>query len=224
MPDFRLPKSPQPPGSPSRKSILFDAMETNYQKFLAGEYCNRLDEEVLNMMIQTKQLLARLNAIDISEEGKRRDILCRMLGSIGKYSSIGMNFCCECGKHIFIGDKVVINMNCTFLDDNIIRIGNNVLIAPNVQLYTATHPIDADERFVEDWDESSGDLFFRTKALPITIEDNVWIGGGVIVLPGVTIGNNSVIGAGSVVTKPVPAYSVAAGNPCKVIKQIRQAK
>ena len=144
----------------------------------------------------------------------------QMLGSIGKYSSIDINFHCECGKHIFIGDKVIINMNCTFLDDNIIKIGNNVLIAPNVQLYTATHPINANERFVNDWDERSGDLFFRTKALPITIEDNVWIGGGTIVLPGITIGRNSVIGAGSVVTKSIPTYSVAVGNPCRVIREL----
>lgn len=196
-------------------------METNYQRFLAGEYCNRLDEEVLNLMVQTKRLLTRFNGTDSSDDEDRHEILCRMLGSIGKYSSVGMNFHCECGKHIFIGDKVVINMNCTFLDDNIIRIGNNVLIAPNVQLYTATHPIDANDRFVGDWDELSGDLFFRTKALPITIEDNVWIGGGAIVLPGVTIGSNSVIGAGSVVTKSISAYSVAVGNPCKVIRKLR---
>lgn len=196
-------------------------METNYQRFLAGEYCNRLDEEVLNLMVQTKRLLTRFNATDSSEDTKRNEILCQMLGGIGNYSRVGANFHCECGKHIFIGDKVVINMNCTFLDDNIIRIGNNVLIAPNVQLYTATHPIDANDRFVDDWNELSGDLFFRTKALPITIEDHVWIGGGAIVLPGVTIGNNSVIGAGSVVTKSIPAYSVAVGNPCKVIRELR---
>lgn len=200
---------------------MHHTMESNYQRFLAGEYCNRLDEEVLNMIVQTKRLLTLFNATDISDNEKRSEILHQMLGGIGKHSSIDINFHCECGKHIFIGDKVVINMNCTFLDDNIIRIGNNVLIAPNVQLYTATHPIDANERFVEDWDEQSGDLFFRTKALPITIGNNVWIGGGAIVLPGVTIGDNSVVGAGSVVTKSIPACSVAAGNPCKVIRKLK---
>ena len=94
------------------------------------------------------------------------------------------------------------------------------MIAPNVQLYTATHPVAVNERFVEDWDESSGELFFRTKALPITIGDYTWIGGGTIVLPGVTIGDNCVIGAGSVVTKSIPANSIAVGNPCKVIKEL----
>lgn len=197
-------------------------METNYQKFLAGEYCNRLDKEVWDMMVHTKSLLARFNSIPIEESNKRKEILQEMLGSIGKHSSIDINFHCNCGKHIFIGNKVVVNMNCTFLDDNIIRIGNNVLIAPNVQLYTATHPLDAEERFVKDWDEQSGELFFRTKALPITIGNNVWIGGGAILLPGITIGDNCVIGAGSVVTKSIPAYSVAAGNPCRIIKKLQQ--
>mgnify|MGYP000767078624 CR=1 FL=1 len=89
-------------------------METNYQKFLAGEYCNHLDQEVLQMIVQTKNLLARLNATNITDSATRDALLRQMLGSIGKYSSIDINFHCECGKHIFIGDKVIINMNCTF--------------------------------------------------------------------------------------------------------------
>ncbi|CAK7019189.1 MAG: 2,3,4,5-tetrahydropyridine-2,6-dicarboxylate N-acetyltransferase [Parabacteroides sp.] len=195
-------------------------MKTNYQRFLSGEYCNRLDEEVQEIIVRNRQLLAKLNAVDTPDGESRTALLHRIFGRVGKYVSIGANFHCECGKHIFMGDKVVVNMNCTFLDDNHITIGNNVLIAPNVQLYTATHPVDAAERFVEDWGEQSGDLFFRTKALPITIGDNVWIGGGAIVLPGVTIGDNCVIGAGSVVTKSVPANSVAVGNPCRVIRKL----
>ena len=112
-------------------------------------------------------------------------------------------------------------MNCTFLDENIIHIGNQVLIAPNVQLYTATHPILPQERFIEDWDENSGELFFRTRALPIAIGDCAWIGGGAIILPGVTIGENAVIGAGSVVTRSIPANCVAVGNPCRVIRKLK---
>lgn len=195
-------------------------MKTSYQRFLDGEYCNKLDPEVLEMMIQTKRLLVRFNATDIADGETRMDILRQMLGGIGKHSSIDLNFTCQCGKHIFIGEKTIINMNCTFLDENIIRIGNNVLIAPNVQLYTATHPIAPQERFIEDWNETSGELFFRTRALPITIGDYVWIGGGSIVLPGITIGDNSIVGAGSVVTKPIPANCVAAGNPCRIIRNL----
>lgn len=192
---------------------------TNYQRFLAGEYCNRLDKEVLAMMNNTQKLLARYNNPEVSEM-EMREILVEMFGGIGKYSSVGKNFTCQCGKHIFIGEKTIINMNCTLMDENIIRIGNQVLVAPNVQFYTATHPVEAHERIVENWDETSGDLFFRTKAFPIIIEDNVWIGGGAIILAGVTIGKNSVIGAGSVVTKSIPSNSVAVGSPCKVIKKL----
>ena len=195
-------------------------METVYQRFLSGEYCNHLDKEVLDMMMRTKGLLRQLNSTDTFDGEARANLLHKLFGSVGKHVSVDMNFHCECGKHIFLGDKVIINMNCTFLDGNFIRIGNRVLIAPDVKLYTATHPIEAVERFVNDWDEQSGDLFFRTRALPITIGDNVWIGGGAIVLPGVTIGDNCVIGAGSVVTQSVPANSVAVGNPCRVIREL----
>ena len=195
-------------------------METNYQKFLSGEYCNRLDKEVFNMIVRNKRLLAEFNSTDILNSEARTALLHELFGRVGKHSRVDINFHCECGKHIFIGDKVIINMNCTFLDNNYITIGNNVLIAPNVQLYTATHQVSASERFVVDWDENSGELFFRTRALPITIGNDVWIGGGVIVLPGVTIGDNCVIGAGSVVTRSIPSNSLVVGNPCQVVKTI----
>ena len=193
---------------------------SNYQRFLSGEYCNRLDSEVLNMIIQTRELLSMLDNITLSEE-ERTALFVRMLGKVGQHSSIGRNFTCQCGKHIFIGEKTIINDNCTLMDENYIYIGSKVLIAPHVQFYTATHPVCFEERFVEDWNENSGELFFRTKALPITVEDEVWIGGGSIVLAGVTIGRGSVIGAGSVVTKSIPAHCVAVGNPCKVIKWLK---
>ena len=196
-------------------------MKTNYQRFLDGEYCNRLDPKVLEMMVQTKRLLACFNATDIADGEIRADILRQMLGSIGKHSSIDINFTCQCGKHIFIGEKTIVNMHCTFLDENIIRIGNQVLIAPNVQLYTATQPILPPERSIKDWDENSGELFYRTRPLPITIGYPVSLGGGSVVLPGVSIGNNSVIGAGSVVTRSIPANCVAVGNPCRVIKKLK---
>ena len=110
------------------------------------------------------------------------------------------------------------------MDCNKITIGSNVLIAPNVQLYTATHPIDLDERLAPVETEDGIQRIRRTYALPITIKDGCWIGGGVVILPGITIGYGSVIGAGSVVTKDIPANSLAVGNPCKVIRQINQTK
>ena len=109
-------------------------------------------------------------------------------------------------------------MNCTFVDNNIIEIGDNVLIASNVQIYTATHSTKVNERIVQNWEE--GKEICKTYALPVKIENGVWIGGGAIILPGVTIGENSVIGAGSIVTRSIPANCVAVGNPCRVIKHI----
>lgn len=194
--------------------------KSNYQRFLSGEYCNSLTPEVLEMISNTKAYLLRLDKPDLSNS-ERTGILRKMLGSMGEQSTIGRNFSCQCGKHIFIGDKSIINDNCTMMDENHIHIGNQVLIAPNVQFYTATHPIEYNKRFVDNWDESSGELFFRTRSFPITVEDNVWIGGGSIILAGITIGKGSVIGAGSVVTKSIPANCVAVGNPCKVIRYLK---
>lgn len=111
-------------------------------------------------------------------------------------------------------------MNCTFVDCNKITIGDNVLIASNVQLYTATHPVELSERLTPDWSVETQQYFCRTYALPIKIGNGCWLGGGVIVLPGVTIGDGSVIGAGSVVTKDIPENSLAVGNPCRVIRRI----
>lgn len=197
-----------------------DGEMSNYRRFLSGEYCNRLDAEVLEMMARTRGYLSVLNDVKASGEA-RWEVLLKMLGRIGKYSSVGRNFTCQCGKHIFIGEKCVVNDNCTMMDENHIYIGNRVLIAPNVQFYTASHAVDFEKRFVEDWDENSGELFFRTRALPIVVGDNVWIGGGSIVLAGVRIGSGSVIGAGSVVTRPIPADCVAVGNPCRVVRWLR---
>ncbi len=131
--------------------------------------------------------------------------------------AIDTPFHCDYGKNIFLGNNVIINMNCTFVDNQPIRIGDNVLIASNVQLYTSSHPVLPEERLVPDWKERQT-TFFRTYARPIEIKNNVWIGGGCILLAGVTIGENSVIGAGSVVNRSIPPNCVAAGNPCKVIR------
>lgn len=202
--------------------MVYHCMRTNYQRFLSGEYCNRLDAEVLDMMNLTNKLLTSFNSPETTEE-KKQELLTQMFGSIGPHTSIGRNFTCQCGKHIFLGGKTVINMNCTMMDENYIHIGDRVLVAPNVQFYTATHSINACERFVSCWDETSGELFFRTRSLPITIGNDVWIGGGAIILPGVTIGNNCVIGAGCIVNKSIPSNCVAVGNPCRVIRRLEPA-
>ena len=194
-------------------------MKTEYEKCLAGEpFIGNEDPKITEMILRTRRLLVQFNATDYADHERRQELLREMFGGIGKGVHVDIDFHCECGKHIFIGDKVIINMNCTFVDNNRIDIGNNVLIASNVQIYTATHSIRLDERMVQNWSE--GQEICRTYTLPVKIEDGVWIGGGAIILPGVTIGRNSVIGAGSVVTRSIPENCVAVGNPCRVIKQI----
>ena len=157
------------------------------------------------------------------KEEKRR-ILEEMLGGIGTNVSIGTPFLCDYGINIYLGNNVSINMNCTFVDCNRITIGNRVLIASNVQIYTAAHPVELAQRLTPDWDPESGAYFCRTFARPVTIGNDCWLGGGVIVLPGVTIGDGTVIGAGSVVTKDIPPDCVAVGNPCRVMRKINRQK
>ena len=194
-------------------------MKTEYEKCMAGEpFIGSKDPKIVEMILCTKRLLAQFNATDYADNERKRELLCEMLGHVGKNVHVDIDFHCECGKHIFIGDKVIVNMNCTFVDNNRIDIGSNVLIASNVQIYTATHSTKVDERMVQDCPD--GQEICRTYALPVRIEDGAWIGGGTVILPGVTIGRNSVIGAGSVVTRSIPANCVAVGNPCRVIKQI----
>lgn len=182
-------------------------MKTEYEKCLAGEpFIGSEDPKIMEMILRTRRLLVQFNATDYADHERRQELLREMFGSMGKGVHVDIDFHCECGKHIFIGDKVIINMNCTFVDNNRIEIGNNVLIASNVQIYTATHSVRLDERMVQNW--SDGQEVCRTYALPVKIEDGVWIGGGVIILPGVTIGRNSVIGAGSVVTQPMSTPTI----------------
>ncbi len=196
-------------------------MKTEYEKCMAGEpFIGSKDPKIVEMILRTKRLLAQFNATDYADNERKRELLCEMLGHVGKNVHVDIDFHCECGKHIFIGDKVIVNMNCTFVDNNRIDIGSNVLIASNVQIYTATHSTKVDERMVQDCPDGQGQEICRTYALPVRIEDGAWIGGGTVILPGVTIGRNSVVGAGSVVTRSIPANCVAVGNPCRVIKQI----
>ena len=195
---------------------------TELEKCMAGEYYNCHDKVFLDFKEKTRKLLKQYNSLEYGQKTEKTDILKQMFGSIGNNTSVGLPFICDYGRNIYIGDNVSINMNCTFVDCNKIIIGNNVLIASNVQLYTSTHPVELSERLVPGWTPESGEYFCRTYALPITIGNGCWIGGGVIILPGVSIGNGSVIGAGSVVTKDIPDNSLAAGNPWRVIREINQ--
>ena len=194
-------------------------MKTEFEKCMAGEpFIGERDPQIMEMTLRTKRLLAEFNATDLAATARRQELLRDMLGHVGQAVHVDMDFHCEYGRNIFVGDRVIINMNCTFVDNHRIDIGNNVLIASNVQIYTATHSTRVGERMAEPQD--GGGVACYTLARPVRIEDGAWIGGGAILLPGVTIGRNSVVGAGSVVTRSIPANCVAVGNPCRVIRQI----
>ncbi len=193
---------------------------TELEKCMAGEYYNCHDEIFLDMKSYARKLLQKYNALAYEQQAEKITILKQLFGEIGTNVSVGLPFICDYGKNIYLGNNVSVNMNCTFVDCNKITIGDNVLIASNVQLYTATHPVELSERLTPNWYPETGQYFCRTYALPIKIGSGCWLGGGVIVLPGVTIGDGSVIGAGSVVTKDIPANSLAVGSPCHVIRNI----
>lgn len=195
-------------------------MKTELEKCMLGEWYDCHDKLFLEFKSAARKLLAQYNAADYEDKTTRYQILKKLFGSMGSNVSVGNPFLCDYGRNIFIGNNVSINMNCTLVDCNTITIGNNVLIASNVQIYTATHPVELKDRLNPDWVPGSPEYFCRTYALPVTIEDNCWVGGGVIIVPGVTIGQGSVIGAGSVVTKNIPANSLAVGNPCRVVRSL----
>lgn len=181
--------------------------KTEKEKMLAGESYYGLDPDLDAERQQVKKLLRRYNLAETLTE--RQAILQQLLGHIGQNSIIEAPFYCSYGQNIHIGDHVYLNFMCTIFDNNQVTIGNHVMIGPVVQIYTAAHPIQAESR-INGWEV----------AKPIVIEDNAWLGGGAIILPGVRIGRNAVVGAGSVVPRDVPANTVVVGNPARVIREI----
>ena len=178
---------------------------------LSGELYNGLDKELTEERVKARLLLKELNESREDQPGKREGILKQLLPNAGLGLCIQPPFFCDYGSNIMLGEKVFFNFNCILLDVTLITVGSRTLFGPNVQLYTATHPVDYLVR-------SSGLEYGK----PILIGEDVWIGGGAIVCPGVKIGNRSVIGAGSVVTKDIPDDVIAAGNPCRVIKKLTE--
>lgn len=182
---------------------------TEKEKMLAGEIYNCLDPDLEAERHRAKQLLWRFNqTVDAPE---RHALLQQLLGQIGQDSIIESPFYCSYGQNIYLGDHVYLNVLCTILDCNQVRIGNHVMLGPGVQIYTAAHLLQAEER-------NQG----LEEAKSIVIEDNVWLGGSAILLPGVRIGRNAVVGAGAVVSRDVPENMVVAGNPARVIREIEQ--
>ncbi len=183
-------------------------MKTEKQKMLSGELYDPLDPQLAQERARCRDLCKQLNDSREDEIEERGQLLEELLG---KKTDVWIQppFYSDYGTNIVLGKKVFFNFNCVVLDVMSVTIGDNVLFGPAVQIYTATHPISAVER--RKWLES---------AKPITIGSDVWVGGGAIICPGVTIGDRSIIGAGSVVTKDIPADVVAAGNPCRVIRSL----
>ena len=193
-------------------------LKTEKERMLAGEVYNSRDPELLARYHQARLLLKAFAETSSAETAQKQELLSALLGGLGRDVWIEAPFFCDYGKNIFIGNNVFVNYNCVFLDCNRISIGDNVLIGPAVQIYTATHPIAAHERIRPGQGGTAG---YLTRATPVRINNNVWVGGGAILMPGVEIGENTTIGAGSVVTKSVPADCFAAGNPCRVVRELK---
>ena len=184
-------------------------MKTEKEKMLAGELYNALDPELVAGRRRCRLLLKRLNDSRDDETELRRELLLELFGAQGAQAWIEPPFYCDYGSNIRLGQNVYFNFNCVILDVAPVTLGDNVMCGPNVQIYTATHPVD--------WQERAQGLEF---AKPITVGAHVWIGGGAILCPGVRVGDRTVLGAGSVVTKDIPADVFAAGNPCRVIRPL----
>ncbi len=161
--------------------------------------------------MENKKKIYEYNLLRPEEEEKMDQLIRGILGKTGENVHIEQPFHCDYGKNIEVGKFFYANYNCVILDVGKVTIGDYVMFAPNVSIYTAGHPIHPDSR-------NSGYEY----GIPITIGDNVWIGGNVVINPGVTIGNNVVIGAGSIVTKNIPDNVIAVGNPCKVVREITE--
>ncbi len=185
-------------------------MKTEKGKMLAGELYDALDPELVTARERARNLCQDLNATRELEQETRRRILSELLGSGGDSVWMQPPFYCDYGSNIYLGERVYFNFNCVILDVCEVHVGDFTFFGPAVQIYAATHPLNAQLRRSQEFGK------------PVVIGSDVWVGGGSIILPGVTIGSRTVIGAGSVVTKDIPDDVVAVGNPCRVLRQITE--
>ena len=185
-------------------------MRSERDKMLAGELYDPMDPELVAGRDRARDLCQELNATREAQQEERRRILKELFGAGGESVWMQPPFFCDYGSNILLGERVFFNFNCVVLDVCEVRIGDFTLFGPAVQVYTATHPMNAELRRKQEF------------AKPIVIGSDVWVGGGAILCPGVRIGSKSVIGAGSVVTRDIPDGVFAAGNPCRVIREITE--
>lgn len=182
---------------------------TEREKMIAGELYSPRDKELRAMHLHAKKLLTKLNKINLANEKKYKKLIKKIFGKTGENIMVQPPFHCDYGVNISVGENFFANYGCVILDVNKVTIGKNCLLAPHVKIFSATHPVRAEERY------NGVEL-----GLPVTIGDNCWIGGGAVINPGVTLGNNVVVGSGAVVTKSFGDNVVIAGNPAKIIKQL----
>jgi maltose O-acetyltransferase len=185
-------------------------MPTEREKMLAGELYDPFDPELMAGRERARDFCQALNATREAQVDERRRILRELFGAGGDTVWMQPPFFCDYGTNIELGERVFFNFNCIVLDVCRVRIGDYTLFGPAVQIYTPVHPLNAELRRREEYGK------------PVEIGSDVWVGGGAMILPGVTIGSRAVIGAGSVVTRDVPEGVFAAGNPCKVIRAITE--
>ena len=185
-------------------------MPSERQKMLAGEMYDPLDPELVAARVRARDLCQALNATREAQQDERRRIVDELFAEGGDTVWMQPPFFCDYGSNIELGERVFFNFNCVVLDVCRVRIGGFSLFGPAVQIYTPMHPLDAARRRREE------------SGKPVEIGSDVWVGGGAIILPGVRIGSRAVIGAGSVVTRDIPDAVFAAGNPCRVIRDITE--
>jgi maltose O-acetyltransferase len=185
-------------------------MRSEQEKMLVGELYDPLDPALVRARERARDLCQALNATHEAEQEERRRILKELLGAGSEDVWLQPPFFCDYGTNILLGKKCFFNFNCVVLDVCQVKVGDHTLFGPAVQIYTATHPLNAELRRLQEFGK------------PVEIGSDVWVGGGAIICPGVKIGDRAVIGAGSVVTRDVPGGVFAAGNPCRVIREITE--
>ena len=188
---------------------------TEFEKKQSGQIYDTRDPDLRKQQSCAKNLMRIYNNLPAEDVEERSRVLSQLMGGLGQNVRVNQPIYVDYGYNIHLGDNSFVNMHCTLLDTAPIVIGQNTLLGPDVKIYTALHPLNGAERFMQ---QTDGTATVKTYALPVKIGSFTWIGGGSIILPGVTIGNNVVIGAGSVVTESIPDNAIACGNPCRVKK------
>lgn len=185
---------------------------SEWEKLQAGMVYNDFDSDLFMRRVEAKKLFREYNRTGDDDTALRRKLMEQLFKHVGTEVWIEPDFRCEFGKNIVIGNNVYINFGCIILDCAEVTIGDNVLLGPNIGIYAANHSLDAEERI-------NGGCCGK----PVHVGNNVWLGGDVKILPGVSVGDNTIIGTGSIVTKDIPEGVIAVGNPCRVIRAVTEA-